>query len=235
MTAGELEHGTKPARITTLALALNYLPVGQLLLGAIVIVSLASSAASALFLAVAWLYLLPPAVCRLTLAVFGTPCGRGLTQDAPAFKVWWFVHQWQIVFNRLPWLEELLRLVPGLYALWIWMWGGRVSPLVYWGAGSLVVDRPLVIVDAGAIIGMGAGLAGHAGVLGADGIYRIDIGAPHVGSGAIMGARSGLGPGAELAPNRMLPAGRMMPPFTRWDGAGKRGLPAEQAKPSNAQ
>jgi hypothetical protein len=226
MTAGEVEQAVDAGRITTFALALNYLPVAQLLLGAIAIFSLASSTASALLLAAAWLYLLPPAVCRLTLAAFGTPCGRGLTQDARAFKVWWFLHQWQIVFDRLPWLEELLRLAPGLYALWLRMWGGRVSPLVYWGAGSLVVDRPLVVVEAGAIIGMGAALTGHLGVRGEDGIYRVDIAAPHVGSGAIMGARSGLGPGAELAADRMLPAGRLIPAFTRWDGSGKRGLPA---------
>ena len=74
------------------------------------------------------------------------------------------------MFNRLPWIEEILRLVPGLYALWIFLWGGRVSPLVYWAPGSLVIDRPLVIVEAGAVIGMGAGLAGHAGTLAPDGI-----------------------------------------------------------------
>jgi hypothetical protein len=224
MTAGEYNETVNPGRITAFALLLNYLPFGQLLLGAILISSLAPSAGSALLWAAAWLFLLPPAVCRLTFAAFGTPSGRSLTQDTRAFKVWWFVHQWQILFNRLPWLEEILRLVPGLYALWIWMWGGRVSPLVYWAAGSLVTDRPLVIVEAGAVIGMGAGLAGHAGVLGADGIYRVDIASPHVGRGAVMGARSGLGPGAGLAPYRMLSAGRMIPPFVYWDGAGKRGL-----------
>lgn len=231
MTAAEQAQAADPGRITTFALALNYLPVAQLLLGAVAILVLASSTASALLLAAAWLYLLPPAICRLTLAAFGTPCGRGVAQESSAFKIWWFVHQWQVVFNRLPWLEELLRLVPGLYALWIWMWGGRVSPLAYWGAGALVVDRPLVIVEAGAIIGMGAALTGHLGVRGADGLYRIDIAPPHVGPGAIMGARSGLGPGAALAANRMLPAGRLIPPFTRWDGSAKRGLPAMPPEP----
>ena len=65
-----------------------------------------------------------------------------------------------MVFNRLPWLEEILRLMPGLYALWLFLWGGRVSPLVYWAPGSLVIDRPLVIVERGAVIGAGAGLVG---------------------------------------------------------------------------
>ncbi|HUR20322.1 MAG TPA: hypothetical protein VMZ90_05895 [Vicinamibacterales bacterium] len=211
-------------RITTFTLALNYLPLVQLLTGAAVVLAVGSSARSRFFIAAAWLYLVPPLMCRLTILVFGRPQGRGLTQETRAYKVWWFTHQWQVVFNRLPWLEELLRLVPGLYALWIRLWGGKVSPWAYWGPGSIVADRHLVIVEEGAVIGMGAGLTGHLGHLAADGIYTVDIAAPCVGRGAIMGTRSGLGPSAELAPNQVLRAGRLIPPYVRWDGRAKKAL-----------
>jgi hypothetical protein len=222
MTAVEQHKATAGGRITGFTLALNYLPLAQLLLGAAVVASQATSFGSGVLWSAAWLFILPPLVCRLTLLVLGAPHGRALTQETRAYRVWWFVHQWQVVFNRLPWIEELLRLVPGLYALWIFLWGGQVSPLVYWAPGSLVTDRPLVIVGAGAVIGMGAGLAGHAGTLAPDGSYRIDIAAPRVGRGAMMGARSGLGPGAELAPGVLLPAGRMIKPFALWDGSARR-------------
>ena len=222
MTAAELT--SERPRITGYTLALNYLPLMQLLLGAAFSASQAASAGAAVLWSLAWLYLLPPLVCRLTLLVFGAPEGRGLTQDTRAYKVWWFTYQWQVVFNRLPWLEEILRLVPGLYSLWIFLWGGRVSPLVFWAPGSFVVDRPLVIVEAGATIGTDAGLAGHAGMIASDGTYRIDIAASRVGGGAMMGTRSGLSAGAELAPNQMLPAGRMIKPFMRWDGSVKRSI-----------
>jgi hypothetical protein len=225
MTAPEHRAGGRAAggaRVTAFTLALNYLPLVQLLVGAVVVASQAGSLRSRFLWSLAWLYLVPPLICRLTLLVFGYPQGRGLTQDTRAYKVWWFTHQWQVVFNRLPWLEELLRLVPGLYALWIRLWGGQVSPWAYWGAGSIVVDRHLVIVEAGAVIGMGAGLTGHIGHLDADGTYTVDVAAPRVGRGAIMGTRSGLGPSAELAPDQVLPAGRLIPPFVRWDGTRKR-------------
>jgi len=212
------------ARVTGYTLALNYIPLTQLLLGAAFVAWRAQSLRSVLLWSAAWLYLVPPVVTRVTLLLLGRPEGRGLTQDARAYKVWWFTHQWQVVFNRLPWLEELLRLVPGLYALWIRAWGGRVSPWAYWGPGSLVVDRYLVVVEAGAVIGMGAGLTGHIGHLSADGTFLVDVAAPRVGRGAMMGARSGLGPGAELAPQQVLPAGRMMPPFVRWDGTAMRAI-----------
>lgn len=210
--------------LTRYTLALNFLPLAQLLAGAAFVAAQATSVATTIAWTLAWLYLLPPLVCRLTLLAFGKPHGRGLVQQDRDYKVWWFTHQWQAVFNRLPWLDEVLRLVPGLYAGWIFLWGGRVSPLVFWAPGSLVVDRPLVVVEAGAVIGAGAGLAGHTGLLAPDGSYRIDIAAPRVGRGAMMGARSGLSAGAELAPGQMLPAGRLIKPFTRWDGNAKREL-----------
>ena len=114
-------------RPTLFTLALNYLPLGQLAAGVVLIVWLAPSIVCAIVAALAWLYLLPPIVCRLTLLTFGRPHGRGLSQQDRAYKVWWFIYQWQIVFNRLPWLEEILRLTPGLYALWMCLWGGRVD------------------------------------------------------------------------------------------------------------
>src|SRR5262249_25660892 len=110
------------------------------------------------------------------------------------------------------------------YALWLTLWGGRVSPLVFWAPGSIVIDRPLVIVERGAVIGTGAGLVGHAGTIAPDGSYRIDIGAVRVGRGALMGARAGLSGGAELAPHQMLPAGRLIRPFVRFDGGAKRDI-----------
>jgi hypothetical protein len=214
------------AHITGYTLALNYLPLAQLGAGAAAVYWQATSVTAAVAWTLAWLYLLPPLVCRLTLALFGRPHGRALTQQSRAYKVWWFTYQWQVVFNRVPWLEEILRLTPGLYAAWIFLWGGRVSPLVYWAPGSLAFDRPLVTVEAGAVVGAGAGLVGHAGTLAADGSYRVDIAAPHVGRGAMMGARSGLAAGAELAANSMLPAGRMIKPFMRWDGTTRRDVAA---------
>src|SRR5262245_3035549 len=209
--------------LTVYTLALNYLPLAQLLTGAALVTTAATSQAALILGLLAWIYLVPPLACRLALIVFGRPQGRALTQHDRAYKVWWFTYQWQVLFNRLPWLDEILRLVPGLYALWIFLWGGRASPLVYWAPGALVIDRPLLVVERGAVIGAGSGLPGHSGPLGPDGSFRIDIGTAHIGRGAIMGARSGLSAG-ELASGRMLPAGRMIKPFTRWDGKTKQAL-----------
>ena len=219
MTAAD--QGVPP--LTFYTLALNYLPLVQLVTGAVLVTTSTASPGAFIAGALAWIYLVPPLACRLALLLFGKPHGRALTQHDRAYKVWWFTYQWQVLFNRLPWLDEILRLVPGLYALWIFLWGGRASPLVYWAPGALVVDRPLLVVQRGAVIGAGAGLSGHSGTLAPDGSFRIDIGTAHIGRGAIMGVRSGLSAG-ELASGQMLPAGRMIKPFTRWDGKAKHAL-----------
>jgi len=213
--------------LTRFTLALNYLPLAQLSAGGVVVWSVSDSWVAAVLLSLAWLFLLPPAMCRLAFVLCGRPGGKGLGQESRAYKVWWFTHQWQAVFNRLPWIEEILRLVPGVYSLWINMWGGNASTMVYWSPGCIVIDRPLVVVEAYAVIGGHAGITAHLGGIGADGSYVIDIAAPQVRRGAVVGARSSLGPGAILEAHRVLPPGRILRPFARWDRIARHPLPGE--------
>ena len=42
-----------------------------------------------------------------------------------------------------------------------------------------------------------------------------------VEAGAILGANSGLGPGCRVGPNELLPAGRLLQPFSQWVGGRK--------------
>ena len=65
-----------------------------------------------------WLYLIVPLLCRLLLR--GVPLdGEPLDQDSRGFKLWWFSSQLQCIFDRLTFLDEILRLVPGLYSAWL--------------------------------------------------------------------------------------------------------------------
>lgn len=163
----------------------------------------------------AWIYLLPPLASRSMIIAFGRPEGR-LTQDMSAYRVWWVLTQWQILFNRLPWLEELIRLVPGLYAPWIWLWGGHLSARAYVGPRVLITDRHAVRVGHGAILGMKSILAGHLVLRNEEGRWLVLTAAPIVESEAIMGGDARLGPGAVLRSGQTLPAGRFVRPFDEW-------------------
>lgn len=203
------------ARPSGYSLALNFLPLAQLVAGAVLVFFVEGTGAR-MGTALAWIYLLPPLAGRVAMALFGAPEGEGLGQDARAYKVWWFLTQQQVLFNRFPFFEELLRMVPGLYALWLNAWGARVSPVVYWGPGALVVNRQAACIARGAVIGTRAVLAGHLAVKGEDGAFRVTLAPVEIGAGALIGAYAGIGPGCRIAAGEEVPAAAFLRPFTQW-------------------
>jgi len=216
----------RPA-LTGYTLAMNYLPALYLVTG-VLLGSWLPSLASRLVFAGLWVYLVPPAIGRLAVAVAGDPRGRGLRQHSRAYRVWWLLFQLQAPFNRLPWIEELLRLVPGAYATWLNCWGARVSLFAYWGPGARVLDRSLVRVGCGAVIGAQAALTGHLATRADDGAFVVDVDVVVVEAGAMVGARAGLGPGCRVKAGELLTAGRLLAPFSTWD-AGRKARAGVQA------
>ncbi len=208
---------------TAFSLAANFVPIAHLGLGAWFVLGLFDGWSARCVVALAVVYLLPPVAVRLSFALFGRPRGE-LRQTDTAYRVWWLSQQWQMLFARLPALEEALRLVPGLYASWIALWGGRLSPRAFVAPGVRILDRPLVEVEAGAVIGFTATLAGHAGVRAADGGWAVIVAAPRVEADALVGAGCGLGPGAVLRRGAVLPIGRRLGPGAVWPRMGTKGV-----------
>lgn len=169
--------------------------------------------------AAAVLYLLPPVAARLLTAVCGRPAGRyGVGERA--FLVWWVTLSLQTLFLRLPFLEELLRLVPGLYSAWLRLWGSRIGSRVYWSAGTVVLDRGYLDVGDGVVFGAGVRLNGH--VLAKEGgVQTLIVDTVRVGAGAAVGGYSLLTAGTEVAPGEALRACLLSPPYSKWEG-GKR-------------
>jgi hypothetical protein len=153
-----------------------------------------------------FLYLLPVVIVRAFLAVRPLTLGRVATDD-PGFLAWWFSAQWQVVFVRLPFLEELLRLVPGLYSLWLRLWGARIGSLVYWAPGVAILDRPLVRVGSRVIFGIGVRINPHVIAPFEDGRVGLHINYVTIGDDALVGGYSLLLPGSEIE------AGAITKPF----------------------
>lgn len=206
--------GTKPSRY---ALLLNFLPLLHVAAGAVVICSV-DGVLQIVGVTLTWVYVLPPLMCRLAMAIFGRPEGENLGQDTRAFRVWWFLTQWQLLFNRFSVFEEVLRLVPGLYALWLNAWGSSVSPVVYWGPGAMVVDRHAVRVGPGTVIGTRAVLSGHLAVKDPLGTFNVTLAPIEIGAAVLVGAYAGIAPGCTVAANEEVPAAAFLRPFTRWAG-----------------
>lgn len=207
-------------RIPPFMIAANYFPFLYLLLGGWVVFAFGTSAFVQVNLVVLWIYVLPPLIGRVILTVFGRPRGVA-TPNTQTYRVWWFLTQLQMPFNRFGFLEEVLRLVPGLYGLWLNLWGSRVSLLVYWSPGVVVTDRYLVCVSRGAVMGARCLIGGHLITRNHDGDYHLTVAEVTVGEGAIVGVNVAIAPGCEIHPHEVVPAGRYLGPFSGWKD-GKR-------------
>jgi hypothetical protein len=195
--------------------AANYYSVLYLAAGAVAVALAGPSSAVRAAAALGWIYLLPPLLGRLILAVCGCPHGRA-TPETPAYRTWWLLTQVQMIFNRVRVLEELLRLVPGAYSLWLNLWGSRVSLLCFWSPGVFVADRYLLRVGRGAVLGARSHIGGHLVSPSGDGSWELIVAPVTIAAGSVVGALAGVGPGCVVHANETLPAGRLLAPFTAW-------------------
>jgi len=175
------------------------------------------------------LSLFPPLMARTLAALWG-PTPRAATFGSSAFLHWWALSQLQLVFNRLPQLEELLRMIPGLYSLWLRLWGARVGRFVFWSPGVVITDRQLVWVGDRAVIGMGAKIASHIVLRAADGTRRLLAAPVVIGAEAMVGGLTIFGPGARIAPGETPHATLVLPPFWTWE-RGRRRSPVTGGRP----
>ena len=113
-----------------------------------------------------------------------------------------------------------MRLVPGLYGLWLRLWGARVGRLIYWGAGLNILDRSFVQIGNGVIFGAGVRLNPHVLARNQNGELELILATVVIGKEALIGGYSLLTAGTEIAPGECTRAFLISPPFSKWkDGS----------------
>jgi len=171
-------------------------------------------------IAFALLYLAPPLGARLVLRIIPISESR-IAIGSKAFFGWWASFQLQVVFCRLPFLEEMLRLIPGLYSLWLRLWGSRVGRLTYWSAGTTVTDRSFLRIGNDVVFGAGVRLNAHVLTKGKDGKMELLLAPLKIGDRVLVGGYSLLTSGVEIASDQVTRAELLLPPFSLWKD-GKR-------------
>lgn len=210
-----------PESPSRFALLGNFLPLVLIVVTLVSSLVLVGGSATRVSVFVGLFYLLPPMLARLLILLFGKPSGRGIDQRSEAFRVWWLLLQLQMPFNRLPWLEELLRLVPGLYPLWLNLWGARVHPASFWAPGAKMLDRPYLEIGSGCVIGSETLMSGHLARREA-GRFLVDLETIVLGAGAVIGARSSIGPGCVVGPGETLAATTRLAPYNHYMDGKRR-------------
>ena len=147
-------------------------------------------------LGVFFLYGLPVVAYRLHNRVY--PLSAGITYlQGQAYSPWWGSHQFQLVYIAFPALETLLRLVPGLFSLWLRLWGSQVGQQVYWTPGLEIADRGLLSIGDRVVFGHRVGLSSHIVKPKRDNLM-LYVSPITIGDNSFIGAGSNLGPGATV-------------------------------------
>lgn len=170
--------------------------------------------------AVGVLYLLPPVVARCILKLWPIQEGR-IAMPSHDYFVWWIVLNLQVIFCRLPALEELVRLIPGAYSAWLRLWGSRIGSFTYWAAGLQILDRGFLDIGSGVAFGAGVRINPHVVAENADGQMELLLATVHIGDRAIIGGYALLTAGTRVADDEVTRACLISSPFSCWK-RGKR-------------
>lgn len=159
------------------------------------------SAALLLFI----VYVLPPIVLRVMLR--WAPLQQGIACiDGRSFCPWLASHHIQAFYDALPYLESLLRVIPGFYSMWLRMWGSRVGYGVEWPVRIDVLDRNLMDIGNRVVFSREVELAAHVRQKMDGGGSRVLVRTVRIGGYAFLGAGVRVGPGASVPHNANVPA-----------------------------
>jgi hypothetical protein len=203
-----------------LMLVLNYLPLMQIVVIAAVVVIPWAHLGWRIAACIAVLYVVPALAARLLIAFAPIPEGR-IRVGTRAFFTWWALANLQMLFSRLPMLEEFMRLVPGLYSLWLRLWGAKIGRLTYWGAGLRILDRSFLRIGDNVIFGAAVRLNPHVLARNEQGEMELLLASIVVGDRTMVGGYSLLTAGTEIAADECTRALMISSPFSRWKN-GKR-------------
>jgi hypothetical protein len=198
----------------------NYIPLLHLLLVGCALFVPGLGAGWRICLGAAFLYLLPPLLARCILVLFPIRRQR-IPIPSRDYFVWWYLLNLQMVFCRLPFLEELLRLIPGAYSLWLRLWGSRIGAFTYWAAGLRILDRSFLEIGNGVAFGAGVRLNPHVIAENADGELELILARVKIGDRALIGGYALLTAGTRIADDENTRACLISSPFSTWKN-GKR-------------
>lgn len=192
-------------------IAINYFPFTYILIGVALFYYFGDVVQNIIFI-LFWLYILPPMLCRLVLLIFHRPEGVFSEHDKE-FYIWWFLAQLQLIYNRFPFLEEALRLIPGVYNIWLNMWGSKIHLTVFWSPGIHIFDRYDLNIARGAVVGGGCRIGAHIFDKEKNGSIKLLVAPVVIGENVLLGLNSLVGPGCYISDNETLVAGKVLKPF----------------------
>ncbi|MGD1804826.1 acyltransferase [Dapis sp. BLCC M126] len=120
------------------------------------------------------------------------------------YSPWWGSHQIQIIYIAFPILEIILRFIPGLFSIWLRLWGAKIGRNIYWTPKLEIADRGLIEIGNNVVFGYGVQLYSHVIKPKNDNLmlYTKKI---TIGNNVFIGAGSRFGPGVKIKDETFIP------------------------------
>ncbi len=178
---------------------------------------------------VATLYILPLLCFRLV--TLGSTISERASRLDTGYSAWWTAHQFQLIYDAIPTLEAILRLFPGVYSMWLRLWGSKIGKSVYWTPRIEISDRSLMEIGDRVLFGHNTKCYAHIISQGTGGLVlyakRITIGSDVflggfvvIGPGAQIGDKVRLGSFSRVLPRAKISAGTTLGPASDVLAAG---------------
>lgn len=197
-------------RQTFIMIVCNYFPFFHLLF-CILSLIFAQGLLWKIMLFLFFLYLYPVICTRIALLLH--PIRRThIKLFSTDYYIWWFTFCTQTIYMRFPFLEEILRSIPALYSFWLRLWGSKIGKLVYWSAGTVVLERQFINIGDHVCFGAGTRLNAH--VLTDDELLLAPV---VIGDNVTVGGYSLLTAGTVLKADQCTKAFLISPPFSVWE------------------
>ncbi len=156
------------------------------------------------------LYLLPVACFRIHDIIWPLTEGRSRL-DMPHYSPWWGSHQFQVMYSAFPALEAALRLVPGVYSIWLRAWGSKIGRRIYWTPRVHISDRSLLEIGDDVIFGHLVACYAHLIKRRSDGVV-LYVRRIRIGNRVFLGGTSRIGPGVRIEDDVVLKGRTDIPP-----------------------
>ena len=157
------------------------------------------------------IYVIPPLITRLAFLV----CPLKETEYelfSKEYFVWWLTFCCQIIYLRLPFLEELIRIIPGLYSMWLRIfWGAKIGRLTFWAPGTKILERNFLNIGDNVVFAADTRINAHVQTN-----SKLLIAPVTIEDNVVVGAYSLLTCGTVLKANQSTKAFLISPPFSVW-------------------
>jgi hypothetical protein len=158
------------------------------------------------------LYLQSPLIWRLMSSVYGpVPLVSRIGVKVETGSLWLVSHRLQEIYETFEVFERVLKTFPGVYSMWLRLWGARIGKKVNWTAGCKIVDRPFLRIGDRCLIGNQSYITAHA-IKKKQDRYQLFVKEVRVGSDVVVSFSATLAPGAVIGDGAFIEAGAVVYP-----------------------